>query len=98
MDARVCTPATSLCSRGPIRVLKGASTFSPSCKKAVKRGIIISGVIVGILVAIKKKRKKFASFQPPWRVTIRPELSSRASFPNKIRVSRIPDEFPDAIP
>lgn len=62
MDARVCTPATSLCSRGPIRVLKGASTFSPSCKKAVKRGIIISGVIVGILVAIKKKGKSSQVF------------------------------------
>ena len=95
---RVCVPPPSR-SRGPIRVLKGASTFSPSRKKAVKRGIIISGVIVGILVAIKKKKKeKVRKFQPPWRVTIRPELSSRASFPNKIRVSRIPDEFPDAIP
>lgn len=62
MDARVCTPATSLCSRGPIRVLKGASTFSPSCKKAVKRGIIISGMIVGILVAIKKKKEKVRKF------------------------------------
>ena len=54
---RVCVPPPSR-SRGPIRVLKGASTFSPSRKKAVKRGIIISGVIVGILVAIKKKKKK----------------------------------------
>lgn len=62
MDARVCTPATSLCSRGPIRVLKGASTFSLSCKKAVKRGIIISGMIVGILVAIKKKKEKVRKF------------------------------------
>lgn len=97
MDARVCTPAIVLsqsnpCVKGSIHLLTELQETCEAGNNHFWRDNRDSGGDK------KKKERKVRKFQPPWRVTIRPELSSRASFPNKIRVSRIPDEFPDAIP
>ena len=100
MDARVCTPSVALsrsnpCVKGSIHLLTESQESCETGNNHFWRDSRDSG---GDKKKKKKKKEKVRKFQPPWRVTIRPELSSRASFPNKIRVSRIPDEFPDAIP